>query len=726
MSQTHAPSQRLRAHVVRAVVVVVTAMAAVTSALATAPTAPTAPTPPTTASGGQLDPPLLRFTWTPAELTAACAAAEDTANAALAALVAINDPDRTFANTVVAFDRIVATYQEVAGRAMFMKDIHPDAAVRDVAAACEERSGKYMVALTARQDLYRALQGWQSNEGSRVRLDNEDARLVELTMREFKRNGLLLSDADRQKLVKLRSRITELQTRYSKTLNDDKTKMTFSKDDLVGLPDDFIAAHEDNTRHGRQPVYVLTTKYPDYYPVMEGAKKSATRQKMERAFMNRGGPKNHKLLDEAVGLRAQAATLLGYASHDDFVAEDRMAQNAATVADFLSRMQQGLKPALEQDRQKMLALKSVDEPGATVINAWDWRYYMNQIKRIEHNINDDDIRTWFPADHVMSGMFRVYETVLGITLTPVKDTAVWAEGVTLYEVRDTATKTLLARFYVDLFPRDGKYGHAAEFTLSSGQSSADGSKTGQGYRIPMCALVMNVQPPVNGKASFLSMSEVETLFHEFGHVMHESLTVARHPSQAGTRTALDFVEAPSQMLENWAYEPEVLALISRDPHDPNKSMPASLAATLKAARKYNAGVHSSRQVFLATFDQRIHAAAKVDSDAVAKKAWAEVLGFPEDKAGHFAGTFGHMMGGYDGGYYGYLWSEVFAADMWTRFQHEGVMNPVVGRAYRDRVISRGRTREPASLLQDFLGRAPNEAAFLEVLGIKVTPPPAAQ
>ena len=714
MSQLHAPFRRLLAHVVQAVVVVATAAVAgaiVVPGVARAQGAPPA------AAAPVLDPPLLRFTWTPAEITEACAAAEATANAALLTLVGIPDASRTFDNTVVALDRTVATYQEVAGRVMFMKDIHPDAAVRDVAAACEERSGKFMVALSARQDLYKAMQGWQTNEGTRIRLDNEGSRLVELTMRDFKRNGLLLSDADRQKLIKLRSRITELQTRYSKTLNDDKTSMTFSKEDLLGLPDDFIAAHEDKKKPGR---YTLTTKYPDYYPVMEGAKKAATRQKMEKAFMNRGGAKNPKLLDEAVSLRDQAAKLLGYATHADYVAEDRMAQNAATVAAFLARMQEGLKPALEKDREKMLALKVVDEPGAKVINAWDWRYYMNQIKRTEHNINDDEVRTWFPADKVMSGMFRVYETVLGITLTPVKDTAVWADGVTLYEVKDAATKKLLARFYVDLFPRDGKYGHAAEFTLSPGQSSADG----KGYRVPMCALVMNVQPPVEGKASFLSMSEVETLFHEFGHVMHESLTVARHPSQAGTRTALDFVEAPSQMLENWAYEPQVLALISQDPTDPKKSMPAALAEKLKKARKYNAGVNSSRQVFLATFDQRIHTSAKVDSDAVAKKIWAEVLAFPEDKAGHFAGTFGHMMGGYDGGYYGYLWSEVFAADMWTRFQKEGVMNPVVGRAYRDKVIARGRTVEPDALLRDFLGRAANETAFLEVLGIKAAPAPA--
>ena len=214
------------------------------------------------------------------------------------------------------------------------------------------------------------------------------------------------------------------------------------------------------------------------------------------------------------------------------------------------------------------------------------------------------------------------------------------------------------------------------------------------------------------------MDEVDTLFHEFGHVMHETLTTARYTSQSGTRTALDFVEAPSQMLENWAFAPEVLALISADPKDPKKPLPPELATKLQAARKFDAGVKYSRQVFLGSFDFSIHTVDKANSDAVARKTWTDIMKFPEDPAEHFAGTFGHMMGGYEGGYYGYLWSEVFAADMYTRFQKEGVLNKKAGRAYRDLVISRGRTVEPNVLLKDFLGRDPNEQAFLTLLGIQ--------
>ena len=661
-----------------------------------------------------VDVPPLRTRYTPAELSAACEKAEKDADAKLAALVAIADAKRTFKDSFEGLDAILGDYNEAIARLSFMKDVHPQADVRDAGATCEERAGKWSVAVSARKDLYLAMKGFLDNAGKGVKLDDEQQRLVEITMRDFKRNGLELSDADRAKLVELRSRLTELQTRFQKNLNEDATKLEYKKEDLAGLPDDFVAAHEDKAKKG---VYVVTTKYPDYYPVMENATNEATRKKMETAFMNRGGPENLKLLDEAIKLRADGAKLLGYATHADYVAEDRMAKDAATVQAFLGRMKKGLEPALESDRKKMVALKAADaKQKSAVINAWDWRYYMNQIKKADYAIDDEAVRAYFPADKVLRGMFDVYATVLGIELKEVAGPEVWFEGVKLYEVRDAATKALVAKFYLDLYPRDGKYGHAAEFTLAAGHAVPGG------YRVPMAALVVNFQPPKDGKPGLLSMDEVDTLFHEFGHVMHESLTTARYAQQSGTRTALDFVEAPSQMLENWAYQPEVLARISADPKDPKKPMPAELAQKLQAARKYDAGVRYSRQVFLGTFDSAIHAVAKdaakkLSADAVAKKSWADVMKLPEDKGAHFAGTFGHMMGGYDGGYYGYLWSEVFAADMFTRFAAEGVLNPKVGREYRDRVLARGRTAEPGVLLKDFLGREPNEAAFLKMLGI---------
>jgi thimet oligopeptidase len=280
-----------------------------------------------------VDAPVLKAKWKPAELATACEKAEKDADAALAKLVAIPDAKRTFKDSFEALDAIVADYVETTSRLSFMMYIHPDSAVRDAGAACEERAGKYMVALSARKDLYLASKGYLDNAGKKdwaeKKMDAQAQRLVELTMLDFKRSGLELSDADREKLVSLRQRITELQTRFAKALNEDATSIEFTKDDLVGLPEDFVAKHESKDKKG---VYVFSTKYPDYYPVMENAQKESTRRKMEVAFMNRGGAENRKLLDEALTLRAQAAKLLGYKVHQDFVTEDRRAKNARSPA----------------------------------------------------------------------------------------------------------------------------------------------------------------------------------------------------------------------------------------------------------------------------------------------------------------------------------------------------------------------------------------------------------
>jgi thimet oligopeptidase len=664
----------------------------------------------------------------PADITAQCAAAEKAADDALAALVKIPDDKRTFADSFEALDRITGDYNEAIARLVFLKEIHPNANVRDAGGACEERAGTYSVGLSARKDLYLAMKGFLDNGGKTFKPDAEGARLIEVTMLDFKKSGLELSDKDLAKLVRIRQRISVLQSKFGKALGEDKTSFTLPCDDLVGLPVEFLAAHANPKKPAQ---CTLTTKYPDYYPVMDNAQKEGTRRRMEVAFMNRGGTANIKLLDEAIKLRAQAAALLGMATHVDVVAQDRMAKDAKTIGDFLQRMKTGLAPGLIAQTEKMKALKAAEQKTAldkTTIHAWDWRYYLNQIKRNDYAIDDEKVRSYFPMQKVFDGMFQVYATLFGISMRearssesgvkPQEPGRYWADGVKLYEIHDAQSDELLAKFYVDMYPREGKYGHAAEFTLGAGHNVKEG------YSIPMAALVVNFAPPQNGKPAMLSMKEVDTLFHEFGHVMHETLTTARYSSLSGTRTALDFVEAPSQMLENWVFAPEVLAMISQDPADPKKPMPKELADKLSAARKYDAPVKYSRQVFLGTFDWTIHTSKAPAADATARKVWADVMKFPEDKDAHFAAGFGHMMGGYDGGYYGYLWSEVFAADMFTRFQQEGVLSKRAGKAYRDMVISRGRTQPPDALLRAFLGREPNESAFLQSIGIGVGAGPA--
>ena len=663
-----------------------------------------------------VDVPNLRYQYTPEEIAAACEAAEKTADAKLAALVAIPDAARTFQNSFVAFEQATTDYGDAVGRLSFMKEVHPDAKIREAAAACEERAGKYFVNVGARKDLYLAMKGYQEHAGKTDALDAIDQRLIMLTMRDFRRNGLELSDQDRAKLVQIRSRLAELQTKYSSNLDNDTTSGEYTKAELAGMPAAFLA----RLKKAKDGKYIVTTKYPDYYPVMENAKREATRKREYLAFNGREADKNLPLLTEAVALRDQAAKLLGYKTHADYVTETRMAKDAATVATFLSRLRTELLPGRDALNAKMLKLKRAQTHNSkAVLQVWDWRYFMNQIRKTDYAVDDEAIRAYFPADKVMAGMFQVYSTLFHVTFTEVPNADVWAKGVKLYEIHEAPHGKLLAKFYVDLFPRPGKYGHAASFPIGAAREVKGG------YEIPLGALVVNFNPPEAGKSAKLSVNEVETLFHEFGHIMHGSLTTGRYTSMAGTNVDTDFVEAPSQMLENWVYQPEILKLITEDPKDPSKTMPDAVIQKIARARTYDAGIRYTRQVFLATFDQTIHTSGdKVNPDEVDHRLRQEINGYPVDPNEHFAASFGHMMGGYDAGYYGYLWSKVFADDMFTRFEKDGVLNPKTGLEYRNDILARGREEEPDVLLKNFLGRAPDEHAFLRLLGIKDEAAPA--
>lgn len=656
-----------------------------------------------------IDAPLLVTTRTPEQLAAACEEAEKSADAKLAALVAIPDTERTFEGTVGGLEQIVADYTAAVGRVTFMNYIHPDEKVRAAGAACEERSGKYAVRLAARKDLYQAVKGWQANAGATAALDPQDQRLAMFTLRDFRRSGLELSDADRDELTRLRSRLAELQTQFASNLAADTSSITAKESELKGLSKELIARLPKNADGTR----TLTTKYPDYYPVMETAKNAELRRRMQVAFASRGMPRNLELLNEALVLRQKAAKLLGYPTHADYVLEVNMAKTPKTVADFEQRLIAALKPRLAADTAKMEALKAKETGGKDRrINSWDWRYYLNEIKKSEYALDDELVRAYFPADVVMQGMFEVYQRLFSVEFKELPLTDAWADGVKLYEVREQGGGRLLAKFYVDLYPRPGKYGHAAAFDFGLARARPDG------YQIPISALVVNFTPAKPGEVSRLSTDEVDTLFHEFGHIVHMSLTTARYASLSGANTARDFVEAPSQMLQNWVFEPEVLALISRDPKDPKKTMPEALVKKVIATRTFDSGVKYTRQLFLGTFDQNIHTAAAIDADVEAKRLWLELTGFAEDPNEHFAAGFGHMMGGYDAGYYGYLFSLVFASDMYAHFQTEGVLNAATGRRYRDEILAKGRTEDADVLLRKFLGREPNEAAFLKLAGIE--------
>jgi thimet oligopeptidase len=662
-----------------------------------------------------VDVPGLPFHVTPEALSEACQQAQAHADAQIAALLAVPAARRTFVNTFTAYDALQAEFLQTALELGFLKDIHPDEKVRQAAVACEVASNAYLVQLGARKDVYQALLGYAEGAGKMDALAPVDHQLMTLTLRELRRNGLALPDADRAHLVELRSKLTALGTKFESNLDENQDAFEATAQELEGLPASFLA-RLNKAKDGK---YVVTTKYPDYFPVMELAKSEATRKRAFFVFNSRAAKQNLPLLQEAVAERDEAARLLGYATHADFVTETRMAKDAHTVSQFLERLRDELKPGRDALNAQMLALKVKETHNAKArLESWDTSYYLGQIKKAGFAVDDEEVRGYFPADKVVAGMFEVYQRLLHVTFKEVAGADVWFPGVKLYAVHDAADGRLLAKFYIDLFPRPGKYGHAASFPLSPGREVA------AGYQIPLTALVTNFEPPQAGRASHLSEKEVTTLFHEFGHVMHECLTTSPYATLAGTSVSLDFVEAPSQMLENWVYAPEVLALISEDPKNPGHPMPEALAKKLAAARTFDAGYVFSRQVVLALLDFTLHTSGpKVDADGIQHRLWHEVMGYPVYPDEHMPASFGHLMGGYDAGYYGYLWSKVFAQDMFTRFEKEGVLSPKTGLDYREEILASGRTVEADELLRRFLGRAPDDKAFLRLLGVGASAAP---
>jgi thimet oligopeptidase len=648
----------------------------------------------------------------PDQVESACTEVLDRAEARFTELLGIPPALRAFDTTVKAFEQALAGANDALARLAVLKNVHPDQAVRRAGAACEERGAKWLAQTLGRQDLFRALESFTERPGALDRLDAVDHRLIDITLRRFRRHGSALSESDRRLLVEARSRIAELETRFVVNLAEDATTVPAKEGELRGVPP------EARSRWSSDPkgLFLVPARMPDYGNVMASARNEGLRRRLWTAFNSRQADKNLPVLNEAVDRRDQAARLLGYANHADYVEDVCMARNSRTASEFVDRIHQQLTASRANLDARMRTLK-VRETGVrgAVLEISDVPYFLQSLERRELQFDEEKTRAYFPADRVVEGMLRTYGSVFGVNFVRVENAVTWAPDVVMYEVHDaTPDGRQLAEFYLDLYPRPGKYAGAATFPLTVGRAMSEG------YQVPLSVLVANLTPADATGAVRWKLSEVVLLFHEFGHVMAASLATARYASLGPFEVPVDFVETPSQMFESWVYQPEVLALISRDPADPSGTMPLAMVEQVIASRTLEAPETYSRQAMWAAFDLRLHTAgAEVNSDALEHKVRASFDPFPPVEE-HYAATFLHLMTGYDAAVYGYLWSRVYAADLFTRFQQDGVMSPEVGRQLRDQVLGPGWSEEPGALLQRFLGRAPNEEAFLRQLGINPT------
>jgi len=600
-----------------------------------------------------------------------------------------------------AYDLMMRTY----GQTAFMGYVHPDKEVRDAGNAAEERLQKWGVELIFRPELYQAVKSF-SETAEAAALEGEPRRFLEFWLRDLRKAGHELEEDSRAEVKRHTERMVEVGIAFQRNIDEHQDHLLVSRVDLEGMPDSYIENLEPGEEAG---TYKIGLSYPDVIPFMENSPRRDLREQLSRKFNTRAVEPNRPLLEEAIGTRARIAELFEEPSWAHHQLEEKMAKTPEAVRAFYA----GLIPGLTEKGQaeiKVMETMLGEDQEASPLQVYDFRYYETQLRKRDYGVDPMEVASYFPLQEVVDGMLELTGQVFGVEYRKV-DAPTWHPDVLTYAIHERSSGELISHFHMDLFPREGKFSHAAAFPLVPGRKLPAG-----GYQRPVSAIVANFTKPGGERPSLLQHSEVETFFHEFGHILHQTLTRAEVTRFSGSSTEGDFVEAPSQIMENWTWRPEVLRRFARH-YQSGETIPDRLVEQLTAAKNLNIALSNLRQSQYGLLDMWLHdEAPEKDVDQILQKA-TEVSLFPHHHDTFSPASFGHLLGGYDAGYYGYLWSEVYGDDMWSRFDQEGIDNPGVGMAYRREILELGGSMDGLELLRRFLGREPNNEAFLKKLGI---------
>merc|ERR1719422_1285083 len=593
----------------------------------------------------------------------------------------------------------------------FAKNVADSKELRDASTDAGKKLDNLSTDLSARKDVFEVVKAFAETEEANM-LDHEKKRYLEQFLRDGKRGGLELTDEKLEEFKTLKKKVNDIGIDFRKCLSEDLSHFYADESELEGVPQDVIESMDVNDEGQRK----VTTKYPHYKPVIAYAKNPKTRLTMETVYQKRCVEENTPRIEELVKLRHQKAKLLGYPTHAAYRTETRMAKNPETVKNFLRELKEKLQKLWSKEKIKYLELKKAESEEMGIefdgkINKEDFWYYVTQVEKLDYQVDSEKLKEYFPIETVINGMLDIYQTLLGLKFTKQENAEVWHEEVSLHKVSDAESGETLGYFFMDLHPRDGKYGHAAMWGLQPGSLDRHGRR-----QKAVAAMVCNFPRPSATTPALLEHKQVKTLFHEFGHVMHGIVSRTNISSFFGTNVERDFVEAPSQMLENWVWQPETLKLMSGHYKD-NSPIPSDLLEALANSKQANEGGKSLRQIFFGTYDITIHTSPEVDSLPLARDIYLDVLGVERINGTNIGANLGHLIG-YDAGYYGYMWSLVFATDMFqSRFKKEGILNPQTGMDYRNMILRPGGSYDANEMLNNFLGREPNQEAFLKDKGI---------
>jgi thimet oligopeptidase len=564
-----------------------------------------------------------------------------------------------------------------------MSNVLPAEELRTQAEAAMQEAQKLATDVTLDADLHAILAGLETST-----LDDDARRVLEHTLRDFRRAGVDRDEADRQRLRELAERETKVGQEFSKNIRDDVRRVRLDPAQLAGLPEDYVTTHPA----GEDGKVELTTDYPDVYPFLTFARDREARHEMLLAFNNRAWPDNDDLLRELLALRAEHAALLGYAGWPDFDAEVKMIGTGDAIRSFIDQITEAASASGQRDRDRLLDRLRQDHPDATEIDRADSTYYAEVLRREEYDVDAQTVRTYFDFPKVRQGLLDVTSKLFGLTYRARDDVATWDDDVVSYDVELDGQR--IGRIYLDLHPRDGKFKHAAQFTIASGVN---------GLQLPEGVLVCNFP------RGLMEHRDVVTLFHEFGHLVHH-FVAGRHDWTrfSGVATEWDFVEAPSQMLEEWAWDADILRTFATNAA--GEPIPAELVAKMRAANDFGKGYNARTQMFYAAVSYFLHAEEAEDlTSKVAELQTAYDL-FPFLDGTHFHASFGHLEG-YSSAYYTYMWSLVIAKDLFSAFDRDDLFAPDTAQRYRDRILVQGGRRDAADLVEDFLGRPYTIDAF---------------
>jgi len=582
------------------------------------------------------------------------------------------------------FDEATAALSDASARASVARHSHPDAAMRQAAEMSEQEVEKLSTEISLDRGVYDVI--------ASLDVSQEDAatrKWMEKLLRDFRRAGVDRDEATRTRVKELQEELVRIGQEFDRNIREDVRTVELPPAGLIGLPADYVRNHMP----GPDGKVRITTDYPDLVPFMTYAKDASAREKLWRANRSRAFPKNGEVLQRLLDRRHELATLLGYSNWAAYATEDKMIRSDRNAADFIEKIAAASDGRSRRDYEVLLERKRQDDKDATRVEPWDQAYLEDRVKAERYNFDSQSVRHYFEYSRVKQGVLDLTSRLFGVRYQRVTDAPVWHPDVEAYDVFQDATH--VGRFYLDMHPRPDKYKHAAQFTLVTGK---------KGHRLPEAVLMCNFPKP-GEQPALMQHSDVETFFHEFGHLLHH-LFGGHTPwaGLSGVRTEWDFVEAPSQMLEEWARDVDALQTFAKH-YQMNDLLPAHVIQHMRRADNFGKGLWVRQQMFYAALSLELYRRDPkgLDPLALVRELQGKYTPFPYVEGTYFHLSFGHL-DGYSAIYYTYMWSLVIAKDLFTVFQGKGLLDPEPAQAYRRAVLEPGGSKDAAVLVKDFLGR----------------------